>query len=244
MLGPVRAWRSGAELELGPPKQRALLALLLVRAGQPVALSEIVDVLWAQDPPSTAVNVVHRHVGSVRRLLEPGLAARAEGSRLVRSSGGYRLNADPDALDLLRFRHLSESARRTAAEGEPERGAELFAQALALWQGPTATGVPSDIQAHPVFSGVDRELLAIAKEAATTALASSVPEQLPTVLQQFAAHHTLDETLQAQLIRVLATTGRRAEALEVFSSARNRLADQLGVAPGPELRAAHREVVP
>ncbi|MFJ2198131.1 AfsR/SARP family transcriptional regulator [Streptomyces violaceusniger] len=244
VVGPVRAWRDEVELELGPPKQRALLALLLVRAGQPVALSEIVDVLWAQDPPSTAVNVVHRHVGSVRRLLEPGLPTRAEGSRLVRSSGGYRLNADADALDLLRFRKLSESARRTAAAGEPERAAELFSQALALWQGPTATGVPSDIQSHPVFSGVDRELLAVAKEAATTALASEVPEQLPTVLQQFAAHHALDETLQAQLIRVLAATGRRAEALEVFSTARNRLADQLGVPPGRELRAAHREVVP
>ncbi|WP_309145604.1 AfsR/SARP family transcriptional regulator [Streptomyces malaysiensis] len=244
VLGPVRAWRDDVELELGPPKQRALLALLLVRAGQPVALGEIVDVLWAQDPPSTAVNVVHRHVGSVRRLLEPDLPARAEGSRLVRSSGGYRLNAEADTLDLLRFRHLSDSARRTAEAGEPERAAELFSRALALWQGPTATGVPAEIQPHPVFSGVDRELLAAAKEAAATALASEVPEQLPTVLQQFAAQHALDETLQAQLIRVLATTGRRAEALKVFSTARDRLAEQLGVTPGPELRAAHREVVP
>ncbi|MEU7625082.1 BTAD domain-containing putative transcriptional regulator [Streptomyces hygroscopicus] len=244
VLGPVRAWRNDVELELGPPKQRALLALLLVRAGQPVALSEIVDVLWAQDPPSTAVNVVHRHVGSVRRLLEPGLPARAEGSRLVRRSGGYRLNADADALDLLRFRHLGETARHAAAAGEPERAAGLFTQALALWQGPTATGVPADIQAHPVFSGVDRELLAVAKEAATTALDSGVPERLPTVLQQFAAHHALDETLQARLIQVLAATGRRAEALEVFSAARDGLAEQLGVTPGPELRAAHRRLLP
>lgn len=244
MLGPVRAWRDEAELELGPPKQRALMALLLVRAGQPVALSEIVDVLWAQDPPSSAVNVVHRHVGAVRRLLEPGLPAKAAGSRLVRSSGGYRLNADAEALDLLRFRQLSERARQAAGMDAPDEAAELFAQALALWQGPTAAGIPADIRAHPVFSGVDGELLAAAKVAAEMALESGVPERLLTILQQFAAHHPLDETLQARLILVLAGTGRRAEALELYGTVRDRLTEQLGIDPGPELRAAHLQVLP
>ncbi|MET7935573.1 BTAD domain-containing putative transcriptional regulator [Streptomyces sp. NPDC005322] len=244
VLGPVRAWRGEAELELGPPKQRALLALLLVRAGQPVALSEIVDVLWAQDPPSSAVNVVHRHVGAVRRLLEPGLPAKAAGSRLVRSSGGYRLNADADALDLLRFRQVSEAARQAAGTDAPNEAAELFAQALTLWQGPTAAGIPSDIRAHPVFSGVDGELLAVAKVAAEAALESGVPERLLTTLQPFAAHHLLDETLQARLILVLAATGRRAEALELYGTVRDRLNEQLGVEPGPELRAAHLQVLP
>ncbi|QKV97406.1 tetratricopeptide repeat protein [Streptomyces sp. NA02950] len=244
MLGPVRAWRGADELELGPPKQRALLALLLVRAGQPVALGEIVDVLWAQDPPSSAVNVVQRHVGAVRRMLEPGLPAKAAGSRLVRSSGGYRLNTETDTLDLVEFRELSEQARRSAEMDAPDEAVELFVRALAPWQGPTATGIPPDIQTHPVFSAVDRELLTASKDAARAALDSTVPERLLTTLQRFAAHHPLDETLQARLILVLAATGRRAEALELYSTVGARLDEQLGVEPGPELRAARRRVLP
>lgn len=91
VLGAVRVRRGEAELEPGGPQERTFLALLLVRAGQPVAVSEIVDVLWGTDPPRSALNVVRRHVGSLRRLLEPVLAARAEGRWLVRDAGGYRL---------------------------------------------------------------------------------------------------------------------------------------------------------
>src|SRR5690349_17004645 len=106
VLGPVRAWRDGAEIDLGAPQQRSVLAVLLARAGQPVSLSEIVDTLWWDDPPATAVNAVHRSVGLLRRALEPGLTVRGVGRWLVRAGGGYRLEAGPDEVDLLRFRAL------------------------------------------------------------------------------------------------------------------------------------------
>ncbi|MDX6419422.1 MAG: hypothetical protein QOG28_4042, partial [Trebonia sp.] len=103
VLGAVRAWRGEAELDLGPPQQRAILALLLARGGQPTSLSELVDLLWRADPPASAVNIVHRYVGMLRRVLERGLPSRAAGRWLVRRAGGYRVAADAGALDLLRF---------------------------------------------------------------------------------------------------------------------------------------------
>lgn len=95
VLGSVKVWRRGAELPLGPPKQRALLALLLLHAGETVGLSQIVDVLWHGDPPNSAVNVVHRHIGSLRKLLEPDLPPRAPGAVLVRRAGGTASTPTP-----------------------------------------------------------------------------------------------------------------------------------------------------
>jgi DNA-binding SARP family transcriptional activator/tetratricopeptide (TPR) repeat protein len=244
-LGPVRAWRDDAELELGPPKQRALLALLLTQAGQPVAVHEILDVLWGQEPPDSAVNVVHRHVGALRRMLEPGLRTSAASRRLVRGSGGYRLDLDNCALDLLRFRALRDEARGFAEGGAPEKATELLIEALGLWRGPTASGIAPQVRAHPVFAGVDREHLLAVKEAAGTALDAGpgLTERILITLRQAAAHHPLDEVLQARLIVVLAATGHQAEALGVYQEVRNRLADDLGLDPGPELRAAQQQVL-
>ncbi|WP_211303253.1 AfsR/SARP family transcriptional regulator, partial [Streptomyces milbemycinicus] len=106
LLGPVRAWRGESELDLGRPQRRALLALLLAGAGRTVSMGDLIDGLWSEDPPDSAANVIHRHVGAVRRLLEPELPTRAAGRWLLRGAGGYRLEVDNGSLDLLRFRSL------------------------------------------------------------------------------------------------------------------------------------------
>ncbi|WP_229839846.1 AfsR/SARP family transcriptional regulator [Streptomyces brasiliensis] len=111
MPEPVRAWRDDTEPALGPPKQQGLLAPLLTQAGHPCSVHEIVDALWGQDPPDSAVDVVQRHIGALRRLLEPDLPARGRSRWLVRGSGGYRLDVETDALDLLRFRDLASPTR-------------------------------------------------------------------------------------------------------------------------------------
>ncbi|MEV5177526.1 BTAD domain-containing putative transcriptional regulator [Streptomyces flaveolus] len=241
VLGPLRAWRGGTELVLGAPKRRGLLAFLLAQPGRPVPVREIVDVLWQDDPPDSAVNVVHRHIGALRRLLEPELPARGTSRRLVRDAGGYRLDADPGSLDLLRFREL----RERAAHGGPAHATTLLTEALSLWRGPTASGIPAEARAHPVFAAVDGEHLATARDAAELALEAG-PEQSARVLvtlRQAAAQHLLDEALQARLILLLASTGHQAEALDVYRTVRSQLADDLGVQPGPELQAAHQRVL-
>lgn len=245
VLGPVRVWRDETELTLGPPKQRALLALLLTQANQPVPVHEIVDVLWGQDPPDSAVNVVQRHIGELRRLLEPDLPARGMSRWLVRGSGGYRLDVDADCLDLLRFRALRQRARQAADEGKPTEAAELLIEALQLWRGPAASGVAPEIRSHPNFAAVDGQHLVAVKEVAQRALESgpSLGVRALVTLRQAAAHHPLDEVLQARLIQVLAATGHRAEALDVYRTVCARLVDDLGVDAGPELLAAQQQVL-
>ncbi|MFI6464120.1 AfsR/SARP family transcriptional regulator [Streptomyces sp. NPDC050538] len=242
VLGPVRAWRGDTELALGPPKQRALLALLLTEAGHPVAVHEIVDALWGQDPPDSAVNVVQRHVGALRRLLEPDLPAGDQSRWLVRGSGGYRLEVEPDDLDLLRFRALRQQA---AQAGQPPVATGLLIEALTLWRGPAASGIAAEVRCHPAFAALDGEHLAAVKEAAELALEAGpgLGARVLVTLRQAAAQHPLDEGLQARLILVLAATGHQAEALDVHRGVRTRLADELGVQPGPELQAALQRVL-
>ncbi|MFD7815443.1 BTAD domain-containing putative transcriptional regulator [Streptomyces sp. NPDC059785] len=243
ILGPLRVWRQGAELHLGPPKQQSVLALLLVQAGQPVPLHHLVDSLWGDDPPERAVNVVHRHVGALRRLLEPGLTQRSDAHVLVRAAGGYRLDVGEDAVDLLRFRRLRDAGQEAVESDRPGEAADLLLQALSLRRGPTAASLPPGLRSHTDFAGVDAEFLRAAQAAAAAALASGRTEQALPLLRQAAQEDSLNEALQAGFIRVLAAEGFTAQALEQFQRIRTRLADELGVDPGPELRAAQAHVL-
>ncbi|WP_217809889.1 AfsR/SARP family transcriptional regulator [Micromonospora sp. NBS 11-29] len=242
VLGPVRAWRGAEEIVLGAPQQRAVLASLLVRAGEPVGLGEIVDVLWGDDPPSTAVNVVHRHVGVLRRLLEPDLPVRSAGRWLVRSAGGYRLDAASDAVDVLRFRELARRARQ-AVDVDAGRAAALFAEALELWHGGCAAGIDPEARAHPVFAAVEREFLAAARDAADAGVRAGQVHRLLPALREAVVRAPLDEPLHAGLMLALAAAGQQAEALAVHQRVRARLADELGVDPGVELASAHAMVL-
>ncbi|MFM9444372.1 AfsR/SARP family transcriptional regulator [Streptomyces acidiscabies] len=243
VLGSVKVWRGGVELPLGPPKQHAVLALLLLHAGQTVGLSQIVDVLWHGDPPHSAVNVVHRHIGSLRKLLEPELPPRAPGDLLVRHAGGYGINADATTLDLLHFRELVTRARDTADGGEVSGAAELYTQALSLWRGEAAQGVPADIRVHPLFSAVDSEHLAALREGTDLMLALGTPAPVLPLLHRATAQYPLDESLHARLIQALARTGRQAEAFGLFQEMSLRLKNELGIEPGRELRLAHASLL-
>ncbi|MEU6538163.1 BTAD domain-containing putative transcriptional regulator [Streptomyces sp. NPDC047000] len=243
VLGPLRAWYQETELPLGPPKQQSVLALLLVQAGQPVPLHQIVDALWGDDPPARAVNVVQRHMGSLRRLLEPGLLQRSEARVLVRAAGGYRLNVGEEALDLLRFRQLRDAGQDAAENGRQEEAVDLFVKALSLWRGPAAAGLPHEIRSHTVFAGVDAEYFRAARAAAQAALTARRTKAALPLLRHAAHGAPLDEVLQACFIRVLAAEGHTAQALEHYRSTRSQLATELGVAPGAELRAAQAAVL-
>ncbi|MFI5472764.1 BTAD domain-containing putative transcriptional regulator [Streptomyces cacaoi] len=243
VLGPVRVWREERELDPGFPQQRALLALLLAHAGRPVPTSGIVDVLWAERPPASALNVVRRYVGALRRLLEPGLPPRAPGRRLLRRTGGYVLEAATDEVDLLRFRELTRQGKRAAATGRPETAARQFVLALGEWRGPVAMGIPASAREHVQFTAVQRELLETARLAADAALLCGHAEQALPALRRATAHDPLDESLHARLVLVLAACGLQAEALGAYEDVRRRLARELGLTPGTELAAAHTRVL-
>jgi DNA-binding SARP family transcriptional activator len=243
ILGPLRIWRGDVELDAGPWQQRCVLALLLARVGSPVGMAELIDLLWADDPPASAVNVIHKYVGALRRLLEPELAARAQGSWLIRHGNGYRFVADADHLDLTAFRREVDQARKSLSLDRPDDALDHYLQGLRRWQGAPGDGLAESTAATAILAAIEGELTEATMEAADLALRRDQPARVLPVLRRAADLEPLNEPLHALLVRTLAAAGRQAEALSAFQSVRDRLAEDLGIDPGPSLREAHREVL-
>jgi DNA-binding SARP family transcriptional activator len=140
IMGPLRVWRDDVEIDLGPRQQRCLLAVLLARAGHPVSMSDLIASIWGFTAPPSAVNVIHKYVGALRRLLEPELALRTPGSYLLRTAGGYRLAAGPETLDLAAFRDLAAAGRAAADRAAADLAATDLAGADLASAGRTGAG--------------------------------------------------------------------------------------------------------
>jgi DNA-binding SARP family transcriptional activator len=235
VLGSLRVWRDdGGELNLGPPGRRAVLGLLVLAAGETVTMRELVAALWGDRPPRSAVNVLQTHVKHLRQLLEPDRAPRTSSAVLPHVNGGYAVNQDAIDVDLSRVRTLLADADG----GDTDRVAESLGEALRLWHGPPLADIPFLATQPKVVAlvAMRREVLArygdvmIANGAASDVL----PDIAAATLEQ-----PLDEPAQARLIRAYHAVGQRAKAFQVYHDVRDRLVEELGVDPGPELRAAH-----
>ncbi|MEO3752086.1 BTAD domain-containing putative transcriptional regulator [Streptomyces sp. B6B3] len=238
VLGPLRVWHGDDEIDLGPPGRRAVLGLLVLAGGEPVPRSELMDALWGDGPPASAVNVIQTHVKHLRRLLEPDRPARARSGVLPHRDGGYALRTDAAEADLPRFRCLMAEANAAERDGDPVRVAELLGEAIRLWRGSPLADVPL-LAAHPKVAALAAERRAVVARYGEAMIAvGRVADALPA-LAEAAAELPLDEPTQARLIRAYHALGRRAEAFACYREARLRLAEQLGVDPGPELVAAH-----
>jgi len=243
VLGPLRLWRDNTELDPGPRQQAHLLALLLLSAGQPISREKIVDLTWGDAVPNSASNIIYKYVGALRHLLEPTLPGRGIGSYLRRSGSGYVFTAGADRLDLIAFRELTRSARTGRAEGRHEYALEAYVEGLRLWRGPAADGLIRSAQATPFVAELEGEFLEVCGEAAELAQRLGRPDLMLPALRLATSIAPLHEPTQAAFVSVLGDTGRQAEALAAFQAVRVRLADDLGVDPGPALQIAHRRVL-
>ncbi|MFF5075544.1 BTAD domain-containing putative transcriptional regulator [Actinoplanes sp. NPDC000266] len=235
LFGGPRVWRGDAELDAGRPHRRLLLALLVAAGGEPVTMAQIVAAVWDEDPPPTAVNIVHRLVGEVRRLLEPDLGAREPGSFVLPSGPGYRLRLAADESDVLRLRRL-------VADGS----LEAMVEAVDLVAEPPGSVIEIEPAGPSPFAVLLEQRAYVVLRAADLAVAHGSAEDRRAVLRvltQVAAERPYDEPLQARLIRLMAAVGRRAEALDTYAALRRRMVDELGVEPGAELRAVQREAL-
>ncbi|MEU8632039.1 tetratricopeptide repeat protein [Amycolatopsis sp. NPDC048633] len=238
VLGSVRAWRDGAELELGPPGRRAVLGLLALAGGDAVARRELVDTLWGDRPPPSAVNVVQTHVKHLRHLLEPGRAPRSGSGVLPHIGGGYAVRRDAVDVDLWQFRGFIADANDAHREADTARVAASLGEALQLWRGRPLADLPS-LAAHPkVISLVAERREAFSRYAGAMIAAGAAAEVLPSIAEA-AAEQPLDEAAQALLIRAHHALGQRGEAFRLYRRTRARLVEELGIDPGPELLSAH-----
>lgn len=238
VLGPLAAWRDGALVELGAPKQRAVLSLLALRANAVVHRDALIDAVWGEDPPATAVNLVQSYASRLRRVLDPS----GEAGLLVSMGTSYRLRLDADRLDLLGFGQLADRGRACAQAGDAGAACHWYQQALRLWQGEPLADVDL-LRGHPAVVDLSRKRTAMIAEYAELAIATGLAEQVLPHLERLAEREPLDERAHALLMLALAGSGQQATALHLYEELRRRLDDQLGVHPGAELSDAHLRVL-
>ena len=237
--GGLRMWRAGAEVDIGAPRLRTLLAALLAARGGVVGVDALIDLIWGAEPSPSAVNQLHRLVGQVRRLFEPELPSRAAGRWVQPAGQGYRLVAHERTCDLMAVGSLWATARAAASARQVREAAQAYARALELAREPVFAGLGAEVLDQPAFVALRQERIRIAVEAADLALIEPAAVRVVPLLHRIAVSAPLHEPLQARMVRLLTVTGRRAEALILFDEVRRLLADELGADPGAELRSAH-----
>ena len=239
LLGTVGVWSGGRPIDAGQPQQRAVLAALLVDAGQVLTWETLVDRAWGEAAPPNARGALRSHVSRVRRVLQEAHDGERP-PRLAHEHGGYLLEVDSDLVDLHRFRRLTSDAREQT--GTAERRVELLREAVSLWRGTPLAGIPGEWAARMRESWQSERLDVMAAWADAEVRVDN-PEAVLGQLAALAADHPLVEPLAAALMRALHAAGRSADALEHYARVRGCLADELGADPGPELQAVHRAIL-
>lgn len=231
ILGSLEVLDEGSPIPLGGRNQRAVLALLLLRANQPVSSERLVDQLWGEHPPRTATTSLQNAVVQLRKLLGPGL--------LLTRSTGYVLELDPDQLDLTRFERLVREAR----SAEPQQKAVLLRDALGVWHGSPLADLESETFAQGEIHRLEDLRLGVLEERIAADLDVGIDAELVPEIEELVRGQPLRERLRAHLMLALYRCGRQAEALAAFHDARRTLLDELGIEPGPELQSLYGSIL-
>jgi DNA-binding SARP family transcriptional activator/tetratricopeptide (TPR) repeat protein/transcriptional regulator with XRE-family HTH domain len=235
ICGPLTVSRDGAESGALPAGQRLVVGLLALAAGSAILPGSIIAALWPeQDPPASAATIVRTYVSRLRSRFG------VEGERLIsRGNGGYRLCLSAEQLDLLAFRRLVGLAREAE---DSRRACEWYEQAMCLWRGDPVEDIEL-LRAHPAAVALAGERIAVVLEYADRAAVAGRHDMVLPHIKALTAANPLDERLHAALMVALAGSGRQAEALRVYDDLRCRLAEELGMDPGEQLRDAHQKVL-
>jgi DNA-binding SARP family transcriptional activator/ABC-type branched-subunit amino acid transport system substrate-binding protein len=244
ILGPLEVSDEGRRVEIGGHKQRALLASLLLHANEVVSLDRLIDELWGETPPPTAAKTLQAQVSRLRRALngEEDPAAHMLGPLETRGHG-YLLKVEPGQVDADRFQGMLEEARRTRAEGKPEKAAEELRRALALWRGPALADFAYEPFAQTEIVRLDELQLTAFEERLEADLALGRHTELIGELEALVARHPLRERLRGQLMLALYCSDRQAEALHVYQEFRLALAEELGLEPSQGLQRLERQIL-
>ena len=233
VLGPLRVTRDDGPLTLGGPKQRAVLAHLLVRANDLVPADVLIDQVWGEDPPEAARGTLHSYISHLRKALGA--------DRIESRPPGYVLHVSNDELDATRFASLLNEAR--LANGSPGRASNVLREALALWEGPPF----ADLAAEPALASEIARLDELHWQALEERIAADLAEgrhaEVIGELEALTRELPLRERLWELLMLALYRSRRPADALGAYERAKDALAQELGVDPSPDLRRLHERIL-
>jgi DNA-binding SARP family transcriptional activator len=243
VLGPVEAVVAGRLVDLGPPKQRALLALLVSRVGRPVAVDTLLEELWSGDPPAAVMTSLLVYVSNLRRVLEPDRAPRAPAAVLRTRAPGYLLDSRNVDIDACRFACHATAGREAWGEGDPQRALSEFEAGLALWRGQAYGEVSDAAWVVPEVARLEELRLSVVLGRCAALLAVGAHEVAVAELEAHVQVHPLGEHGCELLALGLYRAGRQADALAVLRAIRSRLAEELGIDPGTALQRLERDIL-
>ncbi|MFF0750906.1 BTAD domain-containing putative transcriptional regulator [Streptomyces sp. NPDC004267] len=239
LLGTVSIAAEAGELPLGPAKRRSVLAVLLLRANAVVPVDRLIDAVWEEDPPARARTVVQGHVSRLRALFEQG-GAEDYGVELATHTQAYELRMPDQLLDTYRFDELVQLAGH---QKHPADAVMMLREALALWRGPALTGTVASEQLLVAAQALEETRLDTVEQLAAAYGRLGEHVKAAALLRAESAANPLRESLAAALMLSLYRAGHQSDALDCYHRTRTMLADELGVDPGPALRAAYEAVL-
>ncbi|WP_176729853.1 MULTISPECIES: AfsR/SARP family transcriptional regulator [unclassified Streptomyces] len=237
-LGPLELWHDERQHPLGTPKERQVLGVLIHARGEPVTVSTLLDRVWDGDPPPTALDTLHSYLSRLRGRLRRAVGEDEVGVERP-SPRLYRLRADPEHIDLLRFGRLRADAAAASARGERELGIGLLRTAEALWRSEPLSEFGGSSWALAARARLVEELRRVREERISLELESGRHADLVGELREFASQNPLAQQGIGSLMLALYRSGRHDEALEVYRRTRTRLQQDQGIEPGPDLQQLH-----
>jgi DNA-binding SARP family transcriptional activator len=233
VLGPLGVYQAGAAISLGPRKQQVVLALLALNAGRVVGLDVLIDELWPESPPSSAVPNVRGYAGNLRRSLT---AVGFSPPLVRRERNGYLLDPTDVTLDAAVFRRECSAGETALRAGDPDSAVARYTEALDLWRGPALAGLPRGPQLAARCAALDEERAVAVESLAESLLSAGEVARAVPLLREHVGAAPLRERGYELLVRALDLCGDVAGGLAAYAEVRSILADRLGVEPGPRLR--------
>jgi YVTN family beta-propeller protein len=234
ILGPLEVIDDGRELSIRGRKLQALLALLLLNAGETVSRDRLIAELWGDDPPATAAKTLQVHVSRLRREL---------GDAVVTRGGGYSIEVPPHELDLRRFEALVAAGRAALADRRPEQAEARLGEALGLWRGQPLPELADEPFAQVELGRLEQIRLDALEDHIEAELSLGRQAHAIETLERLVSRHPYRERSRALLMLALYRSGRQADALDAYRDARRALVDDLGIEPGQQLRELHEAIL-
>lgn len=239
LFGAFEAMHDGCLVRIGRRLERCLLGVLLLEVGSPVSVDRLVSLLWDETPPGDPRATLHTYVSRIRVGLDSGGKGR-RGIRLVCSGGGYRAEADPVAIDALRFRSLADRARDLPDQGERAR---VLREAMRLRRGPLLADVATAGVRRGLAAAWEEAWLTVREDAIEAELACGRHRELVVELTGLSAEYPFRERFTGLLMHALYRCGRAVDALAIYAQADRRMRAELAINPGADLRELHGRIL-